>query len=176
MSLTIYCSRRNRQTNHCILEEGSERKGLYVCRKVTGRLNCIDATNKDIAEYAGFDRTNISHLRSGRRKAKPSGTTTEKLMEGICLFTERNNKSDVLCTLIEAKDESSHEDMKSALMSWLFEGTEHTLEPAATKEKKRRPKFRSFVETLETAMAFAGISNIRLSKMVHTDACGIWIR
>lgn len=29
-------------------------------------LNCIEATNKDIAEYAGFDRTNISHLAGNR--------------------------------------------------------------------------------------------------------------
>ena len=133
-------------------------------------LSCIDATDVDIANYAGFDRTNISHLRSGRRTAKPSGTTTEKLIEGICLFAKDKGVSDQLCLLIGAEPGCDLESLKSALSSWLFEGIELVSKPAVIKEKKRRPKFHSFGEKLETAMNLAGVSNVRLSKLVHTDA------
>ena len=51
------------------------------------RLNLLmmqlNASGAQIAKYAGFDRTNVSRLRSGARTPVSGGPTAEKLISGI---------------------------------------------------------------------------------------------
>ena len=129
----------------------------------------IDAADEDIAKCAGFDRTNISHLRRGRRLAGPTGKTTQRLIGGICLFARQNDRLDALCALLGVMPDTPSEALKASLTSWLFSEMNAVAEPSSAR-KKPPLKSSSFGERLETAMELAALSNIRLSRLIHTDA------
>ena len=52
--------------------------------KLNALFEAIGACNTEVAEYCGFDRTNISRLRSGKRELRRESSTAGKLAEGIC--------------------------------------------------------------------------------------------
>ena len=137
--------------------------------KLNELMKQIDAADEDIAKCAGFDRTNISHLRRGRRSASPSGRTTQRLIGGICLFANRNDRLDELCALIGVTPDTPSEELQTALTSWLFNEMKTVSEPSSSR-KKQHPKASSFGERLETVMELAALSNVRLSRLIHTDA------
>lgn len=138
-------------------------------------LTAIGADNGSIARYAGFDRTNISHMRGGRRVPGASGRTAEKLVNGIYLFSDNRNELGRLCKVVGASPSGSAEEIKQAVSDWLFEdsGEEARQEGASRKtprSKPAKPVFRSFGERLDAIMTMTELSNIRLSRLVHIDA------
>ncbi|MBR2995609.1 MAG: helix-turn-helix transcriptional regulator, partial [Lachnospiraceae bacterium] len=56
----------------------------------TARINelfqHLGAKNGQVAKLAGFDRTNISHFRSGKRVPKREGAAFRSLVFGILLY------------------------------------------------------------------------------------------
>lgn len=154
--------------------------------KLNALFEAIEAGNTEVAEYCGFDRTNISRLRSGKRELRRDSSTAGKLAGGICRYAAEHGKQSALCTLTGASPctSTSEVEMREAVLKWLFGETEKRKEesPAAPsgtiaydelqigREKEGQPRYRSFGERLDKVMVLAEMSNVRLSRMIHTDA------
>ncbi|MBQ9642957.1 MAG: hypothetical protein IJV26_02840 [Lachnospiraceae bacterium] len=157
----------------------------------TDRLNTllktIGASNKDIAKFSGFDRTNVSRLRSGVRKPSRTSPTTEKLIDGIYLFSDNKNGLSQLCAVIGFTPDASAEQIRQKLADWLFEGEpgdreKHSTsgrssssrasasEGASRGKRKARTALRSSAERLDSVMTLSELSNVRLSQLLHADA------
>ena len=130
--------------------------------KVTG------ASNRDLAECAGFDRSNISRIRSGAKPLKKGSVTSRRLVYAIYRFADQNNTLEALCKLIRADGNASAEIIQDKIFLWLFEGEADADEHIASSVRQMRV-FRVFSERLDAAMSLSGLSNIRLSRMLHAD-------
>ena len=136
------------------------------------RLNLLmiqlNASGAQIAKYAGFDRTNVSRLRSGARTPVSGGPTADKLISGIYLFADSNNCLPVLCGITGQPLSDSAEEIMAGLSDWLFGGEEK--QPPRTERPRKTAACRTFGERLDAAMSLAELSNIRLSQLINVDA------
>ena len=134
-------------------------------------METLDASGTQIAAFAGFDRSNISHFRRGSKTPKPSGRTARKLVLGLCRYAESKGMKETLCSIAGTSPDLSEEVLCRKLSGWLFEGL---LDPAADKNSAggtgRVIAFQSFADRLDAAMTLASLSNIRLSQMICVDA------
>ncbi|MBO5623715.1 MAG: helix-turn-helix transcriptional regulator, partial [Butyrivibrio sp.] len=146
---------------------------------LTERLNelleRIDATGGEIAKKVGFDRTNISRIKSGKRIPHPDSVTAEKLINGIYLFADNKNNLEKLCEVVETDPKASAKEIKAALKSWLYEGYDPEMSGTqnSTTGKKNSHKSgasRHFAQRLNSSMILAELSNVLLSKLIHADA------
>ncbi len=138
-------------------------------------LNEIDATGAEIAKSVGFDRTNISRIKSGKRVPHPDSVTADKLINGIYLFADNKNNLGKLCSVVGADHGSSAKEITEAVKSWLYEGYDPELSATSngTSGKKRTQGNSAspyFGERLNSSMLLAELSNVRLSKLIHADA------
>ena len=134
-------------------------------------METLDASGTQIAAFAGFDRSNISHFRRGSKTPKPSGRTARKLVLGLCRYAESKGMKETLCSIAGTSPDLSEDVLCRELSGWLFEGL---LDPAADKNSAggtgRVIAFQSFADRLDAAMTLASLSNIRLSQMICVDA------
>ncbi len=146
---------------------------------LTDRLNelfeKIDATGAEIAKKVGFDRTNISRIKSGKRVPHPDSVTADKLVNGIYLFADNKNNLPKLCSVIGADQGSSAKEIKTALKNWLYEGYDKAMSDGSNGTSGRKHSSMAnaahhFGERLNSSMLLADLSNVRLSKLVHADA------
>ena len=70
--------------------------------KINTLMTLTGASAADLAALAGFDRSNICRLRSGKRVPLPDSSTVAKLIEGIYLFSDSRNDLKTLCSLTGA--------------------------------------------------------------------------
>ena len=67
----------------------------------TARINelfqHLGAKNGQMAKLAGFDRTNISRLRSSGRTPERTSPTIRKLVTGLYLYADNRNELEKLC-------------------------------------------------------------------------------
>jgi hypothetical protein len=146
-----------------------------LTKKLNELLEKIDATGAEIAKKVGFDRTNISRIKSGKRIPHPDSVTAEKLINGIYLFADNKNNLGKLCAVVGADPKASAKEIKAALKSWLYEGYDSELSASSngTSGKKRsldKAASHQFAERLNSSMLLAELSNVRLSKLIHADA------
>ena len=147
---------------------------------VTSRLNelfqCLDTKNGQIAKLAGFDRTNISRLRSAGRTPEKNSPTIRKLVLGLYLYADNQNELGKLCEYIGAKPDGTAEEIMEMLRDWLYEGEPEKEEKAAgspqrpNSARKQRPAYRFFGERLDALMKLTDLSNVRLSHAIHMDS------
>ncbi len=146
---------------------------------LTERLNelleKIDATGAEIAKKVGFDRTNISRIKSGKRIPHPDSVTAEKLVEGIYLFADNRNNLSKLCSIVGADPKASAKEIKTELKNWLYEGYNPQVSDSsngtfARKRSLEKVASHHFTERLNSSMLLADLSNVRLSKLIHADA------
>ena len=142
--------------------------------RINTLLDMTGATLADIAAKAGFDRTNISKIKNGRRIPGPDSTTSLKLIEGIYLCFDNKNELKRLCDFIGADDKASAAEIKDRIRAWLYadhkEGNDRdSAETAAKKNKRPGQRAQTFGERLNTSMELAELSNARLSRLTHTD-------
>ena len=134
-------------------------------------LDALGASGTQISALAGFDRSNISHLRRGTKTPRPTSRTSRKLVAGLCLYAENEHLTGLLCEKIGAPQDLSGEALRETLSGWLYEGTQEAgSEKASGSVPGRSIAFQSFADRLDAAMTIAAISNIRLSQMICVDA------
>ena len=133
------------------------------------------ANNGQVAKLAGFDRTNISRLRSLSRTPGKNSPTIRKLVTGLYLYADNRNELGKLCDHIGADPDGTAEEIMDRLRDWLYEGeTEEgrkTAVPGARPEgmRKQKPVYRFFGERLDAVMKLTDLSNARLSHSIHMD-------
>ena len=134
--------------------------------RITLLMSSINAETADIAELAGFDRSNISRMKSGARVPKKNGRCMDRFVEAMIDFAENCGKCETLCSVISYEGEFSRSELHSYLLEWLYG------EPILPKlkEKHHDPEAkRCFGKKLDTLMDILEISNVKLSKAVNID-------
>ena len=93
----------------------------------TDRLNEImilsGAKNRQIAKYAGYDPSTLTHLRKGKRSPNPDSPTVTKTVRGIYLHMSETGNLDLLCEKINTSGDMSRRSIQNSLKKWLFEGS-----------------------------------------------------
>ena len=143
----------------------------------TQRLNdlfqYLDAKNGQVAKLAGFDRTNISRLRSSGRVPGKNSPTIAKLAAGLYLYADNRNELAKLCDYIGADPAGSAEEITDKIRDWLYEGEpeaeKRTSPPRSQSARRSRPLYRYFGERLDEVMKLTDLSNARLSHAIHMD-------
>ena len=145
----------------------------------TMRLNelfkYLDAKNGQVAKLAGFDRTNISRLRSSDRIPKKKSPTIQKLVTGLYMYADNRNELNRLCEYIGADPDGSADEIMDNVREWLYEDEPETGKkidtslPRPQKTKKPKPVYRFFGERLDAVMKLTDFSNARLSYAIHMD-------
>lgn len=145
----------------------------------TMRLNEIfqylGAKNGQVAKLAGFDRTNISRLRSSDRIPKKKSPTIQKLVTGLYMYADNRNELNRLCEYIGADPDGSANEIMDNVREWLYEGEPETGKkidtslPRPQKTQKKKPVYRFFGERLDAVMKLTDFSNARLSYAIHMD-------
>ena len=138
-------------------------------------IQYMGAKNGQVAKLAGFDRTNISRLRSSVRLPKKNSPTIRKLVTGLYLYADNRNELGKLCGYISADLKRSAEEIKDKIKDWLYEGEPEDIRNTVTAQTRSqstgKPKyvFRFFGERLSAVMNLTELSNARLSHAIHMD-------
>ena len=119
--------------------------------RVSAILSSLDATNTEIAYYAGCTPSHISRIKSGARRLKPKSAAVAKFIKGIYAYADSRNQLSQLCLLCGGKPEDGAGRIKGYILAWLFEGNENAIledKPVA----QHKVSFRSFGEKLSAVM------------------------
>ena len=148
---------------------------MTFAEKLDLLMNKAGANNAEIAALAGFDRTNVSRARNGQRLPSPTSSTAARLSYGLYLYYDKTNRLKELCALIGAEADDSADQIVQQITAWLFEGVEASPKARAAAKpaagpKNSHPEKLTFARRLDALMKLAGLSNIRLSQLLHTDA------
>lgn len=143
-------------------------------QKLDMLMNELDANNAEIAARAGFDRTNVSRFRNGIRLPEPSSKSVKKLVDGIYIYACDHDRIDRVCSMTGCEQGASDEDIRLAVLRWLYDGECSAKEPLrlrrSASSSKQKQSGSTFGTRLTDAMRFADISNISLSRMLSVDA------
>lgn len=141
----------------------------------TDRLNELmllsGAKNRQIAKYAGYDPSTLTHLRKGKRTPDPNSPTVTKTVRGIYLHMSETGNLDKLCEKINIPEDTNRRSAQNALKKWLFEGSDPVIKKRSKKVKASTEKqaSRIMAEHFDGAMTLAELSNHRLSEFAHVD-------
>lgn len=155
--------------------KGSERAEYMFSSRLDELIQYMGAKNGQVAKLAGFDRTNISRLRSSGRLPKKNSPTIRKLVTGLYLYADNRNELEKLCGYINADPDRSAEEITDKIRDWLYEGEPEdgrkTVTDPARPQRTGKPKpvFRFFGERLSAVMKLTELSNARLSHAIHMD-------
>ena len=149
---------------------------MHFTERLNKLIEDLGADTKTVAAFSGFDRSQLSRLRTGKLIPRPRSSTVEKLTTGLYLFSDNHNGLSQLCAIIGASADASAVEIRDEIRNWLFAGTEEA--PAAPghgrksagRPRKSRARMKFFAERLDAAMNLAEISSIRLSRQIHVDA------
>lgn len=136
--------------------------------KINLIMDELGADNVSIARYGGFDRTSLSRFRNGKRVPGASSRTAGMLVEGIYLYADNENSLEKLCSITGGDPRGSAEKIKDSVRAWLYDGMLKA-RPAKRAERKALTII-AFSERLDAVMSIAGISNIRLSRLMNVDS------
>ncbi|EFV01260.1 hypothetical protein HMP0721_1641 [Pseudoramibacter alactolyticus ATCC 23263] len=133
------------------------------------RLNqlmaALGTNNSELARYAGFDRTNISRMRSGTRVPKATSASLSKLVQGIGQLARDQGKR---ALLVSVTDQDEAADFEQGLADWLLEGEEISRNQVPS--TGTAGPFYHFGEKLDAIMGLVEMTNVKLSQKLNVDA------
>ena len=132
-------------------------------------MDGLGAGNADIAAMAGFDRTNISRFRNGKRVARPSNRTGFMLSKALYRYACKNNSTEILSSITGIRFSDSEDGNIKQLSDWLYSGREAHYAGRNETDSKNMTDSR-FGKRLDETMRLAGISNVVLSRKLNIDA------
>ena len=134
-------------------------------------LNEIGASCVTLSSYAGFGRTNISRIKSGKRIPSPVSSTAAKISHAIYDYSKDNRSYTRLCKTVSISPGADKEHVESKILEWLYEDESHNVSKSSMDSdyRIRKHKKDAFGERLNSCMELSDISNKRLSQLVHAD-------
>ena len=147
--------------------------------KLDNLMVALKLSSVDIAEAAGFDRSNVSRLRTGARKIPRDSSAAKKLVDGIIIFSNEHNLNSGLCSLLKLEPDSDKNSIKIALKDYLFpeecpelHSARHAQERgcASSNSQTVRKGYSNFAYKLDLIMNITCLMNVTLSRMLHVDA------
>ena len=143
-------------------------------KKLDQLMNEMDVNNAAIAACAGFDRTNVSRFRNGVRLPEPTSRSVQKLIDGLYIYARDHDQIGRLCDITGASQGGETDDIKLAMLKWLYEGEYSVRKPIRLRNgssaSKQKQSGNTFGTRLTDAMGLADISNISLSRILSVDA------
>ena len=138
------------------------------------RLNEImtlcGAKNREIAAFAGYDPSTLTHLRKGSRSPSPVSPTVKKTVKGIYLYMSDSGRLKDLTDLLEIPEDTVRSRVLSSLIRWLFDGiTSDKKRSGKKKNSSVKTSNRFFAERFNAVMDLAKLSNLRFSQIAHVD-------
>ena len=121
-----------------------------------------------LAREMDCDRSNIDRICKGTRVPRREGKSVRRIVEALYTFADDAGKTDVLVRTTACEEASTGEQIRAAVIAWLFEG-EETAAPVGVKAEKQQT-FRAFGQKLNAVMELLGLSNARLGKLLHVDS------
>lgn len=123
----------------------------------------------EFARVSRYDRSYISHLRNGDRVPRPGFGASDRLARALLLCAEEQGVRGTLCARLEISDDLSGEELRAALIAWLYGGETTVPRPARARHSSGQGQRGSFGKRLDMAMELANISNLRLAKALSVD-------
>ena len=143
--------------------------------KLNELFQYLGAKNGQVAKLAGFDRTNISRLRSSGRTPGKNSPTIRKLVTGLYLYTVDRNRLGDFCRYIGADPDGSAEEISDTIREWLYKGEPEEGRKTAVSRtrphssRKPKPAYHFFGDRLDAVMKLTDLSNTRFSHEIHMD-------
>ena len=139
-----------------------------ISEKLDVLMTALNAGNGDIAKLAGFDRSNVSRIRSGSRVPRIGGASVSRLAQALVDFAVRYGRTEVLCDTIMCSRDIQGAALVSAASEWLCQNeSEYAKMPERSAETSNTAAV--FGRKLSRITELAGISNVNLSKAVNID-------
>ncbi len=142
--------------------------------KLDNLMVALKISSVDIAGAAGFDRSNVSRLRSGSRQIPKESSAAKKLVDGILIYSEKNSLTPGLCSIIEVEENSDSGSIREALNEYLFTDEFISEKKSVRKNKEQSlntgEQSRNFGKKLDLIMNMTGLINVNLSRILHVDA------
>ncbi|AVM70304.1 hypothetical protein C3V36_14250 [Lachnospiraceae bacterium oral taxon 500] len=131
-------------------------------------MNAIEVKSPDLARVIGCDRSNTDRICKGGRIPQKAGKSALRIVNAIYTLADDHGKMNELVLRLNCEQAESAEQIKTALINWLYEGENNTaIKPKPMKELH---PYRSFGQKLNAIMQLAELSNIRLGKLLNVDA------
>ncbi len=143
--------------------------------RLTKLMKNLYISNKQLSEYSGLDTSSLSRLTKGSRIPTSDSVTVGKVVNGLYIYSEASDQKNTLCSLVDARESDSPEDIKESMLKWMF--LDHP-KPAksskssgevSTKTSTNRNLRRKFGARFNDVMELAGMSNIVLSRKAYVD-------
>ena len=99
---------------------------MHFTERLNKLIEDLGADTKTLAAFSGFDRSQLSRLRTGKLIPRPWSSTVEKLTTGLYLFSDNRNDLGPLCAIIGASADAPALEIREEIRNWLFAGTEET--------------------------------------------------
>ncbi|MBR6152432.1 MAG: helix-turn-helix transcriptional regulator [Lachnospiraceae bacterium] len=133
---------------------------------LNGILELLEITGTELARMSGCDKSNVSRMVSGARVPKNGGAGARRLVNALYFCADEKGRVDELCDLISCENRDSADDIKEQMMLWLYDGEKTAVKADSVKEKI---PYRALGERLGAVMELAGLSNVRLGKLLNLD-------
>ncbi len=124
----------------------------------------LGANKTNIASYANINRTVISHIASGKRIPPRDSSSVRKIVDGIYLYANDNNKLSVIVRIIDTDSDAPESDIKEGIINYLYE--DMPLENIGS----RKNKSSDISDKLNLILTLLDMTNKELSTKLHTDA------
>ncbi len=136
------------------------------CERLDRLMSFLHLSNSDIAELAGFDRSNVSRMRNGSRIPRKDGASVRRLVNAIIELAYLNGIEDMLMTAVALETDDA-ENLPTAVIKWLYDEKVCSTVPDNEQVKLRSTEV--FGRKLRSIIELAGISSVNLSKAVNID-------
>ncbi|MBR4605116.1 MAG: helix-turn-helix transcriptional regulator, partial [Lachnospiraceae bacterium] len=133
---------------------------------LNGILELLEITGTELARVSKCDKSNVSRMVSGARVPKNGGAGARRLVNALYFCADEKGRVDELCDLISCENRDSADDIKEQMMLWLYDGEKTAVKADSVKEKI---PYRALGERLGAVMELAGLSNVRLGKLLNLD-------
>lgn len=131
-------------------------------------MSALGLSPPTLAKEIGCDRSNIDRICKGARVPRQNGKSARRIVEALYAYADDKGKTDVLLQTVPCEDASSGENIRAAMMRWLFAPAKEAATNKAPSGKKQT--YRAFGQKLNEVMTLTGLSNARLGKLLHVDA------
>ena len=140
-----------------------------LSNRINTALETLNITITDVARAGGCSPSNLNRLKNGVRTPAPSSPTIEKLARGLVEAAYERQLTDELCRLTGVPADIRGQQLKSAVIDWLFID-ESPYERTYRKSVKAGPPEKTlFSSRLDLLMKKAGLSNKRLGQASGLD-------
>lgn len=134
-------------------------------------LKDLGITSREFSEYMQCDRSYINRIRSGSRILTKNSRAAARMTQNLFEYLRQSRRLDRLCLVIGCPTNTNAKMLSYLFEEWMFDGdTTEVKKSRSPHAKTSKKKSDGFSEKFKAATALAGLSNIRLARLMNVDA------